>query len=784
MSILRYAVCLLILTTALSGLAASPVNAQSTGAITGTVTDAATQDALPGVNIVLRGTELGAATGADGRFRLRNVPAGSQTLVVRFIGYRTAERDVTVGPGETVRVNVALQPSPIGLQGVQVTALRPDLQPTGQLDQARIQGADVADAGGLMRDLPGVEAARRGALGYDPNVRGLTETEVGVYVDGMRTFPAGPLRMDSPLSHIDPSSIASVEVVKGPYALTWGPGNMSAIRVEQQGDNPPATPLTGTLHTGYDTNLQAVETTGSAMGRQGRWSYAASGAYRTGSDYDTGNDATVPASYTSGDARGQVGVQLTPSSKLSVSGRYQNQTDIDYPGRLLNASFFRTGMGQIQYAYERDSGTLRGVDVRAHAQQTLHEMSNEGKPTFEAGTFPNGNPRPPLRIGVNAEIQNVGGRAAAELALGSAWSVEVGGDVLHTVRDATRPFRVVVNGMEMVPPFYTSDRVWPGVTITQEGGFLNASRRVGVVRVSATGRLDLVQSDADDPSEVFLQNANAMERDLNRSHAMWSGAFTTSVPLSSAWTVSAGAGTVARPPDALELYSDRIPASKAQTSAEFQGNPFLDPERSTQLDLWVEGQTSQWTVRVSGFARRLDDYITLESTDIDPLLPLSPSTVYRYVNGEATFYGAEAQASVTPIDPLTLRASSSYLWGRDETIGEPALGVSPASATLGARWTLPVASARITRWYLDGAVEWVAEQDRVATARGETPTDGYTTVDLTTGVRLLRRVSLEAGVENLFDVAYTDHLNAKNPFTGTRVFEPGRVVTMNLRVSF
>jgi len=357
--------------------------------------------------------------------------------------------------------------------------------------------------------------------------------------------------------------------------------------------------------------------------------------------------------------------------------------------------------------------------------------------------------------------------------------------VLHTVRNATRPFRaVMMNGMEVVPPFYTSDRVWPGVTIAQEGGFLNASRRVGAVRVSGTGRVDFVQSDADTPSTVFLQNANATASDLNRSHIMWGGAVTASVPLSDGWTVSVGMGSVARPPDALELYSDRIPASKAQTSAEFQGNPFLDPERSTQLDLWVEGQASQWTVRMSGFARRLDDYITLEPTEISPLLPLSPSTVYRYMNGEATFYGAEAQGSVTPVDPLTLRASGSYLWGRDGTLDEPALGVSPASATLGARWTLPVASAVISRWYLDGTVEVVAEQDRVATTRGETSTGGYTTVDLKTGIRLIRRISLEAGVENLFDVAYTDHLNANNPFTGSRIFEPGRVVTMNVRVGF
>ena len=75
---------------------------------------------------------------------------------------------------------------------------------------------------------------------------------------------------------------------------------------------------------------------------------------------------------------------------------------------------------------------------------------------------------------------------------------------------------------------------------------------------------------------------------------------------------------------ALERYADRFPASKAQTSAEFQGNPLLSPERSTQGDLWLEGSYPRVNVSLNAFARRMDDYITLTTTDLTPLLPLSP----------------------------------------------------------------------------------------------------------------------------------------------------------------
>ena len=771
-------------------------SAQSTGTVVGTVTDADTGVPIEGVNVVLdtapSATPTGTATDAQGRFRL-TVSAGEQALAFRFVGYAPVTRTVFVREGRTATVNVQLSSAPIGLAGVEVTALRPDLQPTDRIRQRDVEEANVADAGGLMRSMPGIGAARRGPLGLDPNVRGLSETEVGVYIDGARTFPAGPLRMDSPLSHIDPSTIASVDVVKGPYALTWGPGNMSAIRVTKRGDDPPATPLTGSVHTGYDTNLQAVETTGFAMGRQGRWFYSANGAWRTGNDYDSGADTATPAGYTSGEGRGRIGVDLSARSTLSVSGGYQEQRDIDYPGRLLNANFFRTGTGQVEYTFAQDQGTLRRLTVRASAQQTLHGMDNEGKPTFEAGRDAQGNVvRPPLRIGVDAEIQTYSGRIASDLRFGSVWDVTVGADVLHTYRDARRPFQaVMMDGTRVIPPFYRDatgdplDRVWPGVTMTQEGVFANASRRAGPVRLSATMRLDLAQADADDPTTAFLDNANATEDDLSQNDVMVSGALTVSLPLDDVWTISAGAGSVVRPPDALERYSARIPASKSQTSAEFQGNPFLDPERSTQADLWVEGTSTRWTARLSGFARQIDDYITLSpAPSVDTILPLSPDTVFRYVNGDATFYGAEASGSVALGRPLTLRASGSWLWGEDTALDEPALGVAPASGEVAVRWSPALGTSSVRGLFVEPAVRVVAEQDRVAATRGETPTDGYALVRLIAGVRVLNRVQLQAGVENLFDVAYTNHLNAKNPFNGIRVAEPGRVFSLDVTVAF
>jgi iron complex outermembrane receptor protein len=765
---------------------APPALAQSTGTVTGRVTEAENDAPLPGVNVVLPALDRGAATGKNGRFTLKNVPTGSHRLEARFVGYATGTRTIAVAAGSTTRVTITLAPESVDMTGIEVTALRPGMEPEISLQAEQIRKAEVADPGALLREMPGVGSARRGPIGLDPNVRGLMEAEVGVYVNGMRTFPAGPARMDSPMSHIDPSTIANINVVKGPYALTWGPGNMSAIRVQQRGEDPPRTPITGTVRTGYDTNLGATETTAFAMGRQGRWFYSANAAWRQGDNYETGSDQGVPADFESADGRGRIGVELSDHSTLSMNGSYQTQDNLDYPGRLLNATFFETGMGQLNYSFAPETGVLQSLDVQANAQQTLHEMDNKGKPTYQAGQN-----RPPLRIGVQSEIQNVSGRVAADLALGDAWDVTVGGDVLHTYRDAIRTLKTAPPNQEpFVPPFYkTADgtvrnRAWPGVTIAQQGAFVKVRRPVGeAVTLTATSRLDLLQSDADSPAQPFLDNTGTTEAELDQHDTRLSGALTASVPLATQWSLSLGVGSVARSPTALERYAHQFPANKSQTSVEFLGTPSLAPERSTQADLWIEGTGERWTLSVNGFARHLDDYITFEpAPSVDPILPLSPPTVFRYVNDTANFVGGEVSAAVSPGAALTLRASGSVLWGRDETLDEPAFGVAPPSATLGARWSPSVGLPRVSQVYVDGAVNLTATQDRAARGRNEGATDGYTTVDLRVGAQFLRRVNLKVGVRNLFDVTYTNHLNAKNPFSGARIPEPGRVISTTLSV--
>lgn len=734
---------------------------QATGVVTGRVVVEGTGDAIASAVVEVRETGTRVAADQNGRFRLPRLPVGPIRLRVSSVGFEPTDTTVSVRAGGTTALTVGLAVEPIQISGIEVDVLGPDLRRQSEMEQQAVREANPRDTGELLRQVTGVDAGRRGPLGLDPNVQGLMETQVASFVDGERRFPAGPARMDAPLTHVDPLALRRLQVVKGPYALTWGAGSLSAIRADTE-RLPPERPgsLHGNLTAGYDTNVNGLATSAGLVGESGIVSYWGFGAYRQGEDYEDGDGEIVPGDYESWETRGKLGFELGRRSRLVVGGGYQDQGPIDYPGRVLDAEFFEAWNASAEYALTRGSGTFRSLDLTAYANDVDHQMTNARKPSAAM-----------LGVVIDTETKVTGGRAATLLGL-DRWELEVGGDVYSADRTAVRRIRNAQSGMLML-----EDLVWPDVRTTAGGIFVRADRAfAGDLDLSATLRLDLMASRADTLSEWF--EANVADDDDNSSTDL-SGAATLGFQASPNWRLLAGLGSAVRTPDANELFADRFPASKAQFAAEFVGNPALAPERSTQLDLGFESSYSAVTFQGNVFIRNVADYITLELTDFEKKLPISPDDVYRYVNGEAFFWGFEASAGILVARDWSLDLRTDYLWGEDVELDEPAYGVIPWRVAAGVRYEEPG-----RRFHGAATLTLAAEQDRVATSRGEAPTDGYATVDLRFGWKLTELLMLRFGVQNLLDEFYVNHLSSKNPFTGDQIPEPGRVLYLNFGVSF
>lgn len=750
-----------------------------TGSIRGTIKSFHTDEPIPGATVHLSDTRFGTSSDEDGSFLLENIPTGDYELIISFVGYQTSRKNVEIEPGVTKEIIFNLRNAEFKLKGIVVSALRPDLKQQYKVGQQDVREAIPMDSGQLLRIVPGVDAVRRGPIGFDPVVRGLRETEVGTYLDGTRIFPAGPARMDSPLSHLDPSNIESMEVVKGPYALTWGSGNLSAIRVKTKDlGNLQNHSMNASAGFGYQTNQDAFESIFSVSGRKDALAVWINGAWREGNDFETGNNSLVPADFLSREIRGKIGYRVNDRSELILGIGFQNQEDINYPGRLLDAESFDAFNSSLTWKKQFFEGSLRSLEFQTYFNKVDHVMNNDEKPTAVA--VPNRVPPFALDINVDSEISIVGASAKFDVVTLNFWNFKFGADIYSANRDAVRFVNRRDNGMLIF-----EDQMWPDATITSGGFYTQATHSMNEnLSATATVRLDLVSADADRASDFFTDN---ISDDLDHSEVNLNAAFSMSQVLNEYWSVSLGAGTAVRAADVNERYSDRIPASKAQTSAEFVGNPNLDPERNSQLDLWIEANYPKFSFNTNFFVRRMDDYITLEPTDLPKRLPLSPDTVFQYVNGKADFWGVESSIAYLLLPVFTVKTSVDYLWGKDKFVDEPALGVAPLGFNAGIRY-----DSKDGRYFFESTLKVTDRQNRVAVTRGEKPTNGFETVAVKTGIELIDGLRFRFGIENLFDADYVNHLNANNPFAGIpianfsdeRIPEPGRIFSFNVDYNF
>ena len=197
----------------------------SSGKIQGFVKDKVSGEPLPGANIVIKGTGLGAATDMEGYYIILNVPPGEYTLEVYYIGYKKKEARVKVLANQTVVQNFELEYTVIKGKEVEVTA-----QAEGQMEAInkqlsslniknvvssdRIQEIPDANAAESVARLPGVSILRSGGEGNKVIIRGLAPKYNKITIDGVTLASTSSGDRSNDLSMISPYMLAGIELTK------------------------------------------------------------------------------------------------------------------------------------------------------------------------------------------------------------------------------------------------------------------------------------------------------------------------------------------------------------------------------------------------------------------------------------------------------------------------------------------------------------------------------------------------------------------------------------------
>jgi hypothetical protein len=211
-------------------ISAEMVSGAETGKISGKIIDESTGEALVGVNVIIKGTSIGAATDIEGEYFIINVPVGSYSVSASYVGYtKVITENVVVNAGRTTVLNFKLKSESYQQNEIVVAATRPPVEIDRTSSEQIIGDEEINKT--FARTLPDILETKAGIFqGY---YRGSSITQTAYIVDNV-SMNSG-LFSDN-YTGINTSTIQEISVQTGGYNAEFGNARSAIINVVTKGD--------------------------------------------------------------------------------------------------------------------------------------------------------------------------------------------------------------------------------------------------------------------------------------------------------------------------------------------------------------------------------------------------------------------------------------------------------------------------------------------------------------------------------------------------------------------
>ena len=617
------------------------VAAPTTAIFIGLVRDAATGAPVPNVTVTLA-NGASAVTGDDGRFEIKDVPAGPQNVILEGekLTALATEESFVAGQQLDATYDVALRDDSApdaDADDMEIIVSAPAL--TRQVvstevsaDEARKIPGTSGDVLKVVESLPGVARASLGT--GDLVVWGAAPGDTGVYVDGVpvpRLYHDGGLR-----SVIGSDLVKSVELIPGGYGAAYGRGLGGLIDVTTNRFDTPGGEVAADL---YDASAAAHGAIGKRVdvGVAGRYGYVGpllASFYPGVEDY-----FPVPHYW---DAQGRVGFELGPGRTLDLTGLISSDATRSTavsadPARQASESkrldFQRVS---LRYAHDDGAGTTVSAVVFAGADQSA-DVETYG----------------PVATSIDDDVALFGARGSFRARVLPTLTAEGGLDALVTRSFLSRTGSVAMPSREgdvrmfgqPPPDQIASDRFH--VVEVNVAPYVEAD--LGLLKDT----LHLVPGLRVDPYARSVSRA-APQLGVSPTHGLLEQDFQAEPRLSVRWSPS----QVAHVNGAWGLYGQQPAAT--DLSASF-GNPALPAEHGSQYLLGGGVKpTSGSSLDVTGFYTHSAN-LAMRSSAAEPALAeaLEPT-------GQGRAYGVQAMLRLDPVVdaklPLSGWVSYTLAW--------------------------------------------------------------------------------------------------------------------------
>ncbi len=675
-------------------------------------------------------------------------------------------------------------PAAYELEPVVITAPAMETPLEVQFDpKAAQQPIPPQDGAAILKTVPGFSVIRKGGTDGDPVFRGMSGSRLGILLDGQQIFGGCGGRMDPPTAYVYPDSYDRVTVLKGPQNVTSGPGYSAGVvlferefeRFERPGIRFYADVVGGSF--GRHDEIGDI-----TAGNQSFY-VRAIGTNSHSDDYKDGDGRKVHSNYTRWSLNGAIGWTPDKDTRLELSGA-KSDGKAAYADRGMDGSKFARNNAALKFEKKNLSRLVEKVEAQLYYNYVDHVMDNYSLRTPGATV-----------MAMNVDRRTTGGRLAATLGLAAQTKLIVGADAkqeVHSYRDSKLG---LTSGDAATANYLGKGRI-EDMRLDQIGLFgelahslASGDRLVGGLRVDHHKARDgrFCMGIPDDIGTGCAVVSGPMAAPMSDTHGMTdrrtlpSGFIRYEGSISRNVTWVAGLGHGERFPDYWE-HGKLDPSSVTYaTGKSVLMN--LKPEKTTQLDVGGSWKAGEWSGSLSGFYNKIVDYILIR------WMP-APSGVAR--NIDATTYGFEGDLAYRLSPAWTATAAVAYVHGNNDTDDKPLAQQQPLEFRLGAQYDNHV--------YSFGAL-WriVASQDRFDVGSGNIvmngmdigQTPGFGVFSINAGWRPMKNALLTAGIDNLIDKTYAEHLSRTGAAApgylvpaNTRINEPGRTFWVKATYTF
>lgn len=614
------------------------------------------------------------------------------------------------------------------------------------------QPVPASDGADYLKTIPGFSAIRSGGTNGDPVLRGMFGSRLSILTNGGVMLGACPNRMDAPTSYISPETYDRLTVIKGPQSVIWGPGGSAGtILFDREPES------FGTLGSRVNASLL-----GGSNGRFDKVLDAAAGNSQgyarfvgnqsRSDDYDDGHGDTVPSRWDKWN--GDVALGWTPDADTLLElTAGKGDGEARYAGRGMDGSQFKRESLGLRFEKSNLGEVLDKVEAQVYYNYADHVMDNYSLRT------PSGSGMMGMPMVSNVDRRTLGARVKATW----RWAdVQLVSGLDAQTNEHRKRGGMGIDTHKGQP--WTKDADFHNYGVFSELTWYATGndRLVTGARLDRASARDFRQgspTEGDTRADTLPSGFVRYEHDL------------AVIPA----TTYVGLGHAQRFPDYWELFSPkRAPAGAANA---FDG---IKPEKTTQVDFGIQYQDERLEAWASGYVGQIRDYILFDYQGMSS----------QAQNIDARIMGGELGAAYRLTENWKADATLAYAWGKNSSDDKALPQMPPLESRLGLTYSRDL-------WSVGALWRLVAEQNRIAQNQGNVvgkdyeKSAGFGVFSLNGAYKVNRNLKLSAGVDNLFDKTYAEHLNLAGnagfgyPATDPQpVNEPGRTFWTKVDISF